>query len=53
MDVIAYLKECRRVLYVASRPRKKEFEQIVKTTCLGIALVGLIGVVLAILLNLV
>ncbi len=53
MDVLAYLRDCRRVLYVASRPRRKEFEQIVKITGLGIVLVGLTGVILSVLLNIV
>ena len=42
-----YIKQCRRVLSVASRPRQKEFEQIIKTTGLGIILIGLLGVIIA------
>ena len=52
-DLFAYIRECRRVLNVASRPRRKEFEQIVKITGLGIVLIGLIGALLSFLLNLV
>jgi protein transport protein SEC61 subunit gamma and related proteins len=51
-DLISYLKECRRVLFVASRPRRREFEQIVKITGLGIILIGLTGVIISILLSL-
>ncbi|MFA6489889.1 MAG: protein translocase SEC61 complex subunit gamma [Candidatus Micrarchaeia archaeon] len=52
MDIIVFLKECRRVLYVATRPRRKEFEKIVKITGLGIILVGLMGVLISFLLSL-
>jgi len=40
------------VLTVASRPRRKEFEKIVKITGAGIILIGLIGVILSFLLSL-
>ena len=46
-DLVGFLKQCRRVMSVASRPRQKEFEQIIKTTGLGIIIIGLIGVILA------
>lgn len=52
MDILTFLKECRRVLFVATRPRRKEFEKIVKITGLGIILVGLLGVLLSFLLSL-
>ncbi|VVC01377.1 Protein translocase subunit SecE [uncultured archaeon] len=52
-NLSSYIRECLRVLNVASRPRRREFEQIVKITGLGIVLVGLIGAVLSFLLNLV
>jgi protein translocase SEC61 complex gamma subunit len=52
-DIRLYLRECIRVLHVASRPRRKEFEKIVYITGFGIVAVGLIGVVLSFLLNLI
>ncbi len=52
-DIFNYMKECRRVMNVASRPRRKDFEKIVKITGLGIVLIGLIGVILSFLLNLI
>ncbi len=52
-NVVNYVKECRRVMNVASRPRRRDFKQIVKITGLGIVLIGLIGVVLSFLLNLI
>ena len=51
-DIRQYIRECIRVLTVASRPRRKEFEKIVNITGLGIILVGLIGVILSFILNL-
>jgi len=40
------------VLYVATRPRRKEFEKIVKITGAGIILVGLLGVLISFLVSL-
>ena len=51
-DIRQYLREVMRVLNVASRPRRKEFEKIVNITGLGIIAVGLLGVILSFLLNL-
>ncbi|MCX8197588.1 MAG: protein translocase SEC61 complex subunit gamma [Candidatus Micrarchaeota archaeon] len=52
LDVLHYARECIRVLNVASRPRKREFEKIVKITLLGIILIGLIGVLISFILSL-
>ena len=52
-NIVSYLRECRRVLYVASRPKRRDFEQIVKITGLGTILIGVIGVLLSFLLNIV
>ena len=46
-DIIGYVRQCRRVLNVATRPRQKEFEHIVKVTGLGVILIGVIGVIIA------
>lgn len=51
-DIMQYLREVIRVLNVASRPKRKEFEKIVKITGLGIIAVGLLGVALSFLINL-
>jgi protein transport protein SEC61 subunit gamma-like protein len=51
-NIAQYIRECIRVLTVASRPRRKEFEKIVKITGLGIILIGLIGVIISFLLSL-
>lgn len=46
-DPIVFIKESIRVLHVASRPRRKDFEKIVYITGLGIVAVGLIGVIIS------
>jgi len=46
-DAIGFLKQSRRVMNVATRPRQKEFEKIVKMTGIGIILIGLIGVIIS------
>lgn len=51
-DIRGYIRESARVLHVATRPRRKEFEKIVKITGLGIIVVGLIGVIISFLLSL-
>jgi len=38
-----FVQECRRVLKVTRKPTKEEFKTIVKVTGLGIAVIGLIG----------
>ncbi len=50
--VKSFVRESSRVMNVATRPRRREFEKIVKITGLGIILIGLIGVVLSFLLSL-
>ena len=46
-DILRYLRQCVRVMNVASRPRQKEFEKVVQITGLGIILIGLIGVIIS------
>ena len=50
-DIMGFINQSRRVMNVASRPRQKDFEKIVKITALGIILVGLIGVILSFVLS--
>jgi protein translocase SEC61 complex gamma subunit len=53
VDIIGFVRQSRRVMNVATLPRQKEFEKIVKTTGLGIILIGLIGVILSAALSLI
>jgi protein transport protein SEC61 subunit gamma-like protein len=43
MGLKELIERIRRVLLVSSKPDKNEFKQSVKITGLGIALIGLIG----------
>ncbi len=42
-----FLKECRRVIRVTRKPNKQEFKTIVKVSGLGMAIIGLIGFLIA------
>lgn len=44
--LIAYLRECRRVLTVTKKPTSEEFKAIVKVSALGMAVIGLIGFII-------
>ncbi|MCX8195306.1 MAG: protein translocase SEC61 complex subunit gamma [Candidatus Micrarchaeota archaeon] len=52
-NIFIFFRECRRVLNVASRPKKKDFMQIIKVTGAGVVLIGLVGVILAFILGLI
>ena len=52
-DVVGFVKQSMRVMNVATLPRKKEFDKIVKITGIGMIIVGLVGVILSFLVNLV
>ena len=41
-----FISECWRVLRVTKKPDKEEFSAIVKVTALGLAIIGLIGMII-------
>jgi protein transport protein SEC61 subunit gamma-like protein len=41
-----FVKECWRVLQVTKKPTKEEFSTTVKVTALGLAVIGLIGMII-------
>ncbi len=41
-----FAQECKRVLKVTKKPNKEEFKTVVKVTGLGIVIIGLIGLAL-------
>lgn len=47
-DPQEFVSQSQRVLSVATRPRRKEFEKIAKVTGAGIIIIGVIGIVLSI-----
>ena len=52
-DIGGWIKQAMRVMNVATLPREKEFNRIIKITGIGMVAVGLIGVILSFLVNLV
>lgn len=46
-DFKRFVKECIRVLKVLKKPDREEFTTIVKVTGLGIVVIGLIGLVMS------
>ncbi|MEM4554783.1 MAG: protein translocase SEC61 complex subunit gamma [Candidatus Anstonellaceae archaeon] len=51
-SIAEFLKHCQRVIHVATLPRKKEFEMIVKISAIGIVMIGVLGALIAALLHL-
>ena len=52
-DIGGWIKQAMRVMNVATLPRQKEFNRIIKVTGIGMIAVGLIGVILSFVVNLV
>ena len=52
-DIGGWIKQAMRVMNVATLPREKEFNRIIKITGIGMIAVGLIGVILSFVVNLV
>lgn len=46
-----FFGKCRRVWQVLKKPTKKEFEQTTKISAIGIALLGLIGFIIALIME--
>ncbi len=47
----SFLLKCRRVWQVLKKPSKKEFELTAKVSAIGIALLGLLGFIIAIIIS--
>jgi protein transport protein SEC61 subunit gamma-like protein len=56
MKALTNLKEftqkCKRVWLIMKKPTKKEFNLITKVTAIGIAIVGVIGFIISIIISL-
>ena len=52
MDIKATIERMRRVLLIASKPDKAEFRQATKITGLGLLIIGMIGFVIFLLVQL-
>ncbi|MBS3069626.1 protein translocase SEC61 complex subunit gamma [Candidatus Micrarchaeota archaeon] len=57
MDIIFatrdFISRSQRVMAVATRPRKSEYEKIAKITAAGMVLIGVVGLVISLLLHVV
>ena len=47
----SFIKKCKRVWHTLKKPTKKEFEQIAKISAIGIAILGLIGFLISMLMK--
>jgi protein transport protein SEC61 subunit gamma-like protein len=52
MDLRSFIERIRRVLLVSTKPDKDEFKQGVKITGLGIVIIGIIGLVIFLIVQL-
>jgi protein transport protein SEC61 subunit gamma-like protein len=47
-----FFSKCKRVWQVLKKPTKKEFEQTTKISAIGIALLGVVGFIIALIMGL-
>ena len=52
-SILNFIKQCKRVLHVAKKPDKEEYTNVAKITGLGIIIIGVIGFVVKIIMNLI
>ena len=48
----SFILKCRRVWSVLKKPTKEEFEQVTKVSAIGIAILGVIGFIISIIIGL-
>jgi len=53
MDIKKFIEQCKRVIMVSSKPDKDEFEQTAKVVALGMAVIGLLGFIIFIVIQLI
>lgn len=47
----SFMIKCRRVWSVLKKPTKEEFEQVTKVSAIGIAILGVIGFIISIIIG--
>ncbi len=47
----SFLLKCRRVWHTLKKPTKEEFQQITKVSAIGIAIIGLLGFLVSLIMN--
>lgn len=48
-----FFKECKRVFKVSKKPNREEYLNFSKVTAIGIAIIGVIGIVMALIFQLI
>lgn len=51
MEIKSFLLKCRRVWQVLKKPTKDEFQQVTKISAIGIAIIGLLGFIISLILT--
>jgi protein translocase SEC61 complex gamma subunit len=52
METSELLRRCSRIMHISRKPTNSEFEKVAKVTALGMALFGVIGLVVSVVLKL-
>ncbi len=52
MEINEFIKRSIRILHIARKPNKEEFSKVAKITALGMFLLGIVGFIFSIILNL-
>jgi protein transport protein SEC61 subunit gamma-like protein len=47
----SFFEKCKRVWFVLKKPTKKEYVLIVKVSAIGIAIIGLLGFIISVLMK--
>jgi protein transport protein SEC61 subunit gamma-like protein len=47
----SFFLKCKRVWQVLKKPSKDEFQQITKVSAIGIAIIGLLGFIVSLIMN--
>ncbi|HLC68408.1 MAG TPA: protein translocase SEC61 complex subunit gamma [Candidatus Bilamarchaeaceae archaeon] len=51
MEIRELLVRCGRILKISKKPTDEEFEKVAKITSLGIAAIGMLGVILSVIFS--
>lgn len=52
MKIKSFLLKCKRVWHTLKKPTKEEFEQVTKISAIGILILGALGFILSLIMNL-
>ena len=49
MDISNLIKRCIRIFYISRKPTNEEFKKVAKVTAIGMALIGVVGLIISLL----